>query len=77
MKIKILKDEYLFSEQGAHVLDARGIAIRASDDIEVEVLDEHVERVKDILTQGRLIRGLDADGIPIPEPSEPVAPIEE
>lgn len=82
MKIKILKDEYLFSEQGTHVCDKHGFAIKASEDVECEVNEEHAERVKALLKASRLNAGLDEEGNPIPasEPvviEQPVAPVEE
>lgn len=40
MLIKILPGEYIFSEQGYHVLDSSGFAQLATDEIEVEVTDE-------------------------------------
>jgi hypothetical protein len=40
MKIKILPGEYLFSEQGLHVLDESGFAKIATEETEVEVNDE-------------------------------------
>ena len=75
MKIKILKDEYLFSEQGTHVCDAQGFAIKASEDVECEVSDEHAERIKELLKAERLNRGLDEEGNPIPPPAS--SPVEE
>lgn len=76
MKIKILKDEYLFSEQGTHVCDEHGFAIKASENVECEVNEEHAERVKALLKENRLNAGLDEEGNLIPAP-EPIAPIEE
>lgn len=40
MKFTILPGEYLFSEDGYHVLDERGIAKVAEVEIEVEVRNE-------------------------------------
>lgn len=40
MLIKILPGEYLFSEQGFHVLDSNGFARLATEEVEVEITDE-------------------------------------
>lgn len=71
MKIKILKDEYLFSEQGTHVLDEQGFAVLAQEDCECEVSDEQVERVSALLKAERNFKGLDENGNPIPEQPQP------
>lgn len=71
MKIKILKDEYLFSEVGTHICDEKGFAIKASEDTECEVEDSHVERVQALLTVDRANRGLDSNGNVV-EPKEAV-----
>jgi hypothetical protein len=68
--MKILKGEYLFSKEGLHILDSKGIAILAEEDTECEILPEHIERVRHIVIGSRLIRGLDEDGneIKVEEP---------
>ena len=40
MKIKILPGEYIWSEQGLHVLDETGFARRANEKMEVEVVNQ-------------------------------------
>ncbi len=40
MKIKILPSEYMWSEQGLHVLDESGFAKIATEETEVEVTNE-------------------------------------
>lgn len=40
MLIKILPGEYIFSEQGYHVLDGSGFAQLATEEMEVEISDE-------------------------------------
>lgn len=40
MQITILAGEYLFSEQGFHILDENGFATVASEETTVEVTDE-------------------------------------
>lgn len=67
MRIKIFKDEHLFSEQGLHICDARGFATTAAEDTECEVSDEHAERVLNIIAADRKRRGLDENGNPLPE----------
>lgn len=62
MKIKILKDEHLFSNEGTHICDGRGFAIKASEDQYCDVSEEHVDRVRQLLAVNRVMRGLDADG---------------
>jgi hypothetical protein len=71
MKIKILKDEYLFNEKGTHICDSNGVAIKASEDIECDV-NERSEIVLELLRLDRENRGLDIEGRPIlPEQIEP------
>jgi hypothetical protein len=65
MKIKILKDEYLFNEQGTHVCDSNGVAIKALNDIECDV-NEKLEIVLELIRQDRENRGLDMNGDPFP-----------
>jgi len=75
MKMMIKKGEYIFSEQGTHVCDESGIAIRAEADVECEINEEHYPRVSDLVSADRLHRGLDINGneIVAPEPQpEPI-----
>jgi hypothetical protein len=73
MKIKIKKNECLFSEEGLHICDQNGIALTASEDTECEIAEEHFERVKQLVISHRLRYGFDEDGN-IPQPKEePVA----
>lgn len=62
MKITIKKGEYIFSEQGTHVCDESGIAIKAEADIDCEISEEHYSRVSDLVSANRLHRGLDING---------------
>jgi hypothetical protein len=75
MKVKILAGEYLFDEQGLHVLDDRGFALKADAEVEVEVSDSKADQVKALLVSDRANRGLDAEGLVIVQetPAEPVA----
>jgi hypothetical protein len=75
MKVKILAGEYLFDEQGLHVLDDRGFALKADAEVEVEVSDSKADQVKALLIADRANRGLDAEGLVIVQetPAEPVA----
>jgi hypothetical protein len=66
MKIKIKKDECLFSEAGLHICDQNGIALVATEDTECEIADEHYERVKQLIIEHRLRYGFDENG-DIPE----------
>jgi hypothetical protein len=75
MKVKILAGEYLFSEQGLHVLDDRGFALKADTEIEVEVSDSKADQVKALIVADRANRGLDAEGAAIVV--EELAPLEE
>jgi hypothetical protein len=70
MKMKILKGEYLFSEQGTHICDENGFALIAEEDTECHILPEHLERVQALVIEDRVLRGLDAEGNPIPEEVE-------
>jgi hypothetical protein len=71
MKILILKDEYILNNKGHHICDDRGFAIKAEEDIECEVEDSFFSAVQDRIIEERAIRGLDADGNPIPVEEEP------
>ena len=77
MKIKIRKNEALFSQEGLHILDEKGIAILAQEDTECDIAEEHVERVKQIVIAQRLRYGLDENGdVPVAKElvaEEPVA----
>ncbi len=66
MKIKILKDEYIFSSRGTHICDDKGFAIQAQEDQELSIDDDCSEKVASLLSQERAMRGLMPDG------SEPV-----
>lgn len=69
MKLKILKGEALFSEQGLHILGSDDVAVIASEDTECEIAEEHFERVKGIVISNRLKYGFDEYGN-IPQPEE-------
>lgn len=71
MKIKILKDEYLFNEQGLHIIDENGFAIKATEDTECEV-SERADFILELLKVERNNRGLDENGDPIPPPQPEV-----
>lgn len=66
MKIKILKGECLFNEQGTHVIVNDQVLI-AQEDTEIEVL-ERIDAVLELCRVSRETRGLDKDGNPIPPP---------
>jgi hypothetical protein len=68
--MKILKGETLFDKEGLHILNSKGIAIKAEQDIECEILPEHLDRVVTVLIRNRLERGLDAEGNPLPQTTE-------
>jgi len=65
--MKILKGEHLFSALGTHICDAKGVAIKATEDVECDIIPEHFDRVKSIIETERSIKGLDAEGKPIIE----------
>lgn len=73
MKIKILKNEYLFSTEGCHICDENGFATTSQEDCEIDVEDSQVERVLSAIKTDREKRGLDENGnivvISIPEDS--------
>ena len=60
--MKILKGEHLFNKEGLHILDSKGIAVVAGQDTECDILPEHLDRVKQIVVNNRLAKGLDEDG---------------
>ena len=66
MKIKILKDEYLFNNRGTHICNEKGFAKRAQEDQELDIDDDCSENAVSLLSQDRAMRGLMPDG------SEPV-----
>lgn len=75
MKIKILKGEYLFNQDGCHICDSSGFAMKAQDDQECEVAEQHSDKVISLLSQDRALKGLLPDGsLPIIE--EPKVPQE-
>ena len=76
MIIKILKDEYLFSYQGTHICDEKGMAIKASEDTDCDIAEEHHQRVYDLIIADRAFKGLDENGnlIVPPETEETVTP---
>lgn len=53
MKILIKKGEYLFDENGHHVLDEKGFAIKAEEDTECSVDDEISDKVLEIVEESR------------------------
>jgi hypothetical protein len=63
MLIKILPGEYLWSEQGFHVLNSDGFAMLAAEEREVEVTDE--VQLAIIAEYHRQVR---------PQPEEPADP---
>jgi hypothetical protein len=67
MKIKILLGEYMWSEQGLHVLDESGFAKIATEETEVEVTDE---------TQLAIIQAYQEAARPQPPVVEEVAEVE-
>ena len=75
MKLKILKGEALFSEQGLHILGSDDVAVIASEDTECEIAEEHFDRVKELVVSNRLKYGFDEDGN-IPQPEQPKQPEE-
>jgi hypothetical protein len=60
--MKILKGEELFNQDGLHILDERGFAICAEQDIDCNIASEHLARVSQIVIANRLAKGLDEDG---------------
>lgn len=76
MKLKILKGEALFSEQGLHIIGSDDVAIIASEDTECEIAEEHFEQVKGIVVSNRLKYGFDEDGN-IPQPKQEETPPQE
>jgi hypothetical protein len=62
MKIKILKDEYVFSAEGFHICDENGFAKTAQEDCEIEIEDPQSNRVLEIIKKDREKRGLDENG---------------
>jgi hypothetical protein len=75
MKIKILKDEYLFNQSGHHICDKDGFATKAEQETECEVDDSIADRVMSLIVEDRAIRGLMPDGS-LPVIEEPKVPQE-
>jgi len=72
MKLQLYKNEYLWSKEGTHVCGEHGFAVRAEEDMEVEIDDEHFERVLEMVMAQR------AENPPMMEEpvSEEPAPVE-
>jgi len=51
--LKLYANEYLWSKDGTHICCPNGFAMRAEADCEVEIEDEHFERVFDLVMQER------------------------
>lgn len=56
MKILIKKDEYLFTANGLHIIDEKGFAVKANEDVEIEIAEEYFEKVVALLEAEREIR---------------------
>ena len=67
MKILIKQGECLWSEIGTHVIDEKGFAKTADQDVEVDILPEHYDRVLSIVEAERAVKAL-----PVEEPQEEV-----
>jgi len=78
MLIQLFPGDNLWSPQGTHVCDERGIALVVTEDTEVDIADAVADRCLAIIRDGRVIRGLDPDtGLPPVAVEEPSAPVEE
>lgn len=63
MLIKILPGEYIFSEQGFHVLDETGFAKLATEEMEVEISDEvQLELIKAYQDEKRAVPVVEEEG---------------
>ena len=51
--LKLYANEYLWSKDGTHICCPNGFAMRAEADCEVEIEDEHFERVLEMVMQYR------------------------
>ena len=81
MLIKILPGEYLWSENGLHVIDSSGFATIATEESEVEVSDEAQVAIIQAYQEERR-RAVELPSAAVEEPAvlsveEPAAPIEE
>jgi len=56
MKILIKQGEYLWSENGTHIIDDKGLAVIATEDTEVDILPEHYDRVLAIIESERAFK---------------------
>ena len=73
MIIEIKAGEYLFSEQGLHILDEKGFAQIATEDTTVEITDE--ERISFIQAYHAEVRYVAPEPEQIPEPLPEPAPL--
>lgn len=63
MLIKILPGEYIFSEQGYHVLDGSGFAQLATEEMDVEITDEvQLELIKAYQGEKRAVPVIEEEG---------------
>ena len=71
MLITLQPGETLWTPEGYHLLDLRGIAVTASEVTEIDIADDRYDVVLEIIKAGRAFQGLDPDtGLVLP-----VAPI--
>jgi len=78
MKLQLYKNEYLWSKEGTHVCGEHGFAVRAEEDMEVEIDDEHFERVLEMVMAQRAENAPMSIWSPAPEAIPPVeAPLTE
>jgi len=73
MLIEIKAGEYLFSEQGLHILDEKGFAQVATEDTTVEIVDEErISFIQAYQAEARYVAP-EPQPEPIPEPQpEPI-----
>ncbi len=72
MKLQLYKNEYLWSKEGIHVCGQHGFAMRAEEDMEVEIDDEHYDRVLAIVEAERA-QNAPAQEVPVEPSQEPSA----
>lgn len=72
MIIVIRPGETLWTPEGYHLLDVRGIAAIATEVTEIDIAAERYDAVLEIVKGNRAIQGLDPDtGLPLPPPETP------
>lgn len=77
MLLKLVSGDNLWSSEGVHVCDDKGMAIVVAEDTEVDIEGGKYDFVLGVVKAWRETRGCDPDtGLPLPPPVEETPAIE-